>query len=130
MPDLLDEEVTVYVIDDNQDMREGIEWMLTSVGYRVKSFSDAESCLRLIEPRTAYCMVVDSLMPRMTGLRFCRQAFAINGGVSVIMISAHGDVTTTVERLPSMTQPLLAPDTAFSFVARADDVGCQTEDSE
>ena len=99
MTDLPGSEVTVYVVDDNQDMREGIEWMLTSVGYFTKSFRDAESCLSLIQPRKAYCIVVDSLMPGMTGLQFCRQVFAINHGVSVIMISAHGDVMTAVEAM-------------------------------
>ena len=99
MLDTQDDKVTVCVIDDNQDMREGIEWMLASIGFDVKSFADAESCLHMIEPKKPYCCVVDSLMPRMTGLQFCHQLFAVHCSVSVVMISAHGDAMTAVEAM-------------------------------
>ena len=97
---MLDEQtpqVRVLVVDDDLAMRESIHWTLTSVGYEVQAFASASECLQAIDAELPHCIVVDLLLPGMTGLRFCQEIVARNAHSTFLMISGHGDVVSAVE---------------------------------
>lgn len=91
--------VNVYVVDDNEEIRNSVHWTLTTVGYLVQTFDNAQDCLNHIDAAIPACVVVDLLLPGMTGLRFCRELFAKQGNCAVVMISGHGDVASAVEAM-------------------------------
>ncbi|XZE19600.1 response regulator transcription factor [Pirellulaceae bacterium SH449] len=93
------DKLPVFVIDDDIDMRESIEWILTSFGYQVTVFEQAKECLESMKFDDPCCIIVDLLMPGLTGLQFCRELFKKQQTCAVIMISAHGDVSTVVESM-------------------------------
>lgn len=89
----------VYVVDDHQEMLESIQSTLSSVGCTVRTFDNAPDCLKAVKAAAPSCIVVDLLMPGMTGLQFCRELFAINPTYPVVMITGHGDVRSAVEAM-------------------------------
>ncbi|MGN6132884.1 MAG: response regulator transcription factor [Aureliella sp.] len=89
----------VYVVDDNLEMCESIRGTLTSVGCDVETFDNGPACLQAVRSKAPACLVVDLLMPGMTGLQFCRELFAISPESAVVMITGHGDVKSAVEAM-------------------------------
>ncbi len=89
---------SVFVLDDDQTMRDSIQIALRDVGYRVSAFSSMEECRRALVADVPTCVLVDLLLPGATGLRFCEQVQSMPNVVCVI-ISGHGDVQSAVRAM-------------------------------
>jgi len=89
----------VYIIDDNREVRESIEWILATESYETRTFESGQDCLEDLDSDAPACVIVDLLMPGMTGLQFCREICKTNCTCAVIIITAHGDVPSAVEAL-------------------------------
>lgn len=59
---------TVYVVDDDEAVRDSLQWLLEGKDYRVRCFDSAESFLSRYDPREVACLIVDIRMAGMTGL--------------------------------------------------------------
>lgn len=90
---------TVYVIDDDADVRESLKWLLESVGLVVVTFDSAISFLEEC-PKDAFgCIIMDVRMPQLSGLKAQKQLSTRGIHLPVIMISAHGNVDMAVTAL-------------------------------
>jgi FixJ family two-component response regulator len=89
----------VYVVDDDRDVRDSVKWILGSVGYRVKVFADAQTCLEQVEGDEPICFLVDLLLPGMTGLRLCQEFLTGHPSFAFVLISGHADVPSAVEAM-------------------------------
>ena len=65
---LIPKKGTVYVVDDDEAVRDSLQWLLEGSGYRVRSFDSAESFLGRYDPREVACLIADIRMGGMTGL--------------------------------------------------------------
>ncbi len=91
-----DSQPTVFVVDDEPDVRAAVRLLLRSVGYPVEDFESADAFLRGCAPARAGCLVLDVRLPGMSGLR-AQQALAGRGyALPVIFISGHGDIPMAV----------------------------------
>ena len=59
---------TVYVVDDDEAVRDSLQWLLEGKDYRVKCFDSAESFLSRFDPREVACLIADIRMDGMSGL--------------------------------------------------------------
>jgi len=59
---------TVYVVDDDEAVRDSLQWLLEGKDYRVKCFDSAESFLARFDPREVACLIADIRMDGMSGL--------------------------------------------------------------
>lgn len=92
-----DAEPTVYVVEDDHDMRRSLEWALKSEGLRVATFGSPLEFLDRFDARSAAgCLVLDLRLPGMTGLDVYRQVRARGGALPFVVITAHGDVPHAV----------------------------------
>ncbi|HYC44139.1 MAG TPA: response regulator [Burkholderiales bacterium] len=89
----------VYVVDDDDAMRDSLRWLLESAGYRVASFSCAERFLGALRPGDASCLVLDVRMPGLTGLELQQELNRRGVSVPIIFITGHGDVPMAVDAL-------------------------------
>jgi two-component system, LuxR family, response regulator FixJ len=89
----------VYVIDDEAGVRQTIDWVLSSVGYAVTTYHTAEEFLQASIGQDPYCVIVDLLLPGMTGLKLCRQTLAQSPACGFIVITGNGDVPSAVEAM-------------------------------
>jgi RNA polymerase sigma factor (sigma-70 family) len=91
----------VYVVDDDEAMRDSLRWLLESAGYRVASFSSAERFLAALRPDGGACLVLDVRMPGLTGLELQQELNRRGASLPIIFITGHGDVPMAVDALKS-----------------------------
>jgi CheY-like chemotaxis protein len=60
-------EETVFVVDDDEAVRDSMRWLLEGNGYRVVTFASAEAFLEMVEPHAGGCLIADIRMPGMSG---------------------------------------------------------------
>ena len=65
---LIPKKGTVYVVDDDEAVRDSLQWLLEGKDYRVKCFDSAESFLSRFDPREVACVICDIRMDGMNGL--------------------------------------------------------------
>jgi len=90
---------TVFVVDDEPDIRRSIEMLVGSLGLAVKAFSTAKDFLQKHDPREPGCLILDVCMPGMSGLELQKALGAQGGCPPIIFISGHGDVPLAAEAL-------------------------------
>ena len=81
---------TVFVIDDDEGVRQSVEDLLNSVGLRAESYATAEEFLHRKHPDGPSCLVLDVRLPGMSGIDLHRQLMARSCNVPAIFITAHG----------------------------------------
>lgn len=82
----------VYLVDDDDAVREALSLLLRTVGLQVRSFSSPEGLLGSIAALAPGCLVLDIRMPTMSGLKL--QTTLIDRGINwpTVVISGHGDI--------------------------------------
>ena len=91
----------VYVVDDDEAMRDSLRWLLESTGYRVSAYSSAEKFLSAYKPDVAACVVLDVRMPRLSGLELQQELNRRGENLPIIFITGHGDVPMAVNAVKS-----------------------------
>jgi FixJ family two-component response regulator len=92
---------TVYVVDDDDAVREALGALLGSVALRHQCFAAAEDFLSVASPRMRGCLLLDVRMPGMGGLELQRFLREQEVALQVIIITGHGDVPMAVRALKS-----------------------------
>jgi FixJ family two-component response regulator len=94
-------EPTVYVVDDDHDMRDSLCWLLKTVGLRVEAFASAGEFLRGFAPVGPGCLVFDVRMPGTSGLDLYEELVRRGDALPVIFITAFADVPMAIRALKS-----------------------------
>src|SRR5450830_1285373 len=90
---------TVYVVDDDEAVRDSLQWMLEGQDYRVRCFDSAESFLSRFDAREVACLIVDIRMEGMTGLELQDRLLESNSPLPLAFITGHGDVPMAVDTM-------------------------------
>ena len=89
----------VYVVDDDEAVRDSLQWLLEGKGYRVRCFDSAESFLSRYDPREVACLIVDIRMGGMTGLELQSKLIEGHSPLPIVFITGHGDVPMAVDTI-------------------------------
>ena len=92
---------TVFVIDDDADMRAAIQGLLKAAGLRSESFGTAEEFLRNNQPDGPSCLVLDVSLPGVSGMELQRKLTDAGVSIPIIFITGHGDIPMTVKAIKS-----------------------------
>ena len=87
---------TVYVVDDDQQMRDSLCALLDVLGFQVTAFATPGSFHRFYRSEMPGCLLLDIRMPRQTGLELYELLLEEGKRLPVIFITAHADVSTAV----------------------------------
>jgi FixJ family two-component response regulator len=90
---------TVFVVDDDEALRESFVRLIESVNLPVEAFADADAFLRGYNAERPGCLVLDILMPGMNGLDLQQKLLADGIRIPVIIVSGHGDVEKAVRAM-------------------------------
>lgn len=90
---------TVFVVDDDQAMRNSLKWLIESVGVGVESFASADEFLARYEPGRPGCLVLDVRMPGMSGLDLQEHLASRKIRIPAVIITGHGDVPMAVRAM-------------------------------
>ena len=96
---LIPKKGTVYVIDDDEAVRDSLQWMLEGKDYRVRCFDSAESFLNRYDAREVACLIVDIRMSGMTGLELQNRLIETRSPLPLAFITGHGDVPMAVDSM-------------------------------
>lgn len=92
-------DATVFVVDDDQAVRESLSRLMESVGHKVATYAGAQEFLDSYDPSRPGCVVLDIRMPGMSGLDLQEKLARDGVRIPVIIISGHGDVEKAVRAM-------------------------------
>ena len=90
---------TVYVIDDDEAVRDSLSWLMKSAGIKTQTFPSAGAFLDVCHERLNGCLLLDIRMPGMSGLDLQTALNQRGCHMPVIVISGHADVPMAVRAL-------------------------------
>jgi two-component system response regulator FixJ len=90
---------TIYVIDDDDAVRQSLQFMLKAAGITARTFESAKAFMEALPQITAGCIVTDVRMPEVTGIDLLRHIMKNNPDLPVIVITGHGDISLAVEAM-------------------------------
>ena len=89
----------VFVIDDDESMREALKSLIRSVGLNVETFASAHEFLQSRRPDISACLILDVRMPGLSGLDLQRDLGEANIHIPIIFITGHGDIPMSVRAM-------------------------------
>ena len=92
----------VYIVDDDEAVRDSLKWLLEGNGYSVKVFENAEQLLNTQagqEHSLTGCLILDVRMPGITGIELHDELLTKKINIPVIFITGHGSVTLAVKSM-------------------------------
>jgi FixJ family two-component response regulator len=112
---------TVFVVDDDEDVRQSLVALLCALGYAVREFASFEHFARCFKREQHGCLILDIQLPEGSGVS-CYEQFLLAGNrLPVIFITAHADVSTAVAAMKTGAVEFL--EKPFDRQALADRVG-------
>jgi FixJ family two-component response regulator len=96
---LIPKKGTVYVVDDDEAVRDSLQWLLEGKDYRVRCFESAEAFLSRYDAREVACLIADIRMGGMTGMELQDRLIERQSPLPIVFITGHGDVPMAVESM-------------------------------
>jgi two-component system, LuxR family, response regulator FixJ len=90
---------TVFVVDDDEAIRDSLMLLLHAEGLLAASFASADAFLDTYRAGTPGCVIADVRMPGMTGIELMERLHAAGAAIPVILITGHGDIPMAVSAL-------------------------------
>jgi two-component system response regulator TtrR len=90
---------TVYIVDDDEAVRDSLRWLLEANNYRVRAFPSGESFLAEYDEKRPGVLIADVRMPGMSGLELQEQLIARKSTMPIVFITGHGDVPMAVSTI-------------------------------
>ncbi|MGE5713718.1 MAG: response regulator transcription factor [Betaproteobacteria bacterium] len=110
---------TVHVVDDDASWRTSVRRLMTAAGYRVVLYESAEKFLAAASLDSPSCVLLDVRMPGLSGLQLQQLLADMRRRVSVIFVSGHGDIPTTVLAMKSGAEDFLTKPVDTDVLLRA-----------
>lgn len=92
-------EPTVFVVDDDEAVRDSLDMLLAASGFTVETFASPKAFLASGAPRRPGCLIVDIRMPEMSGLEVQEHLNGAGHALPVVVITGHGDVPLAVRAM-------------------------------
>jgi FixJ family two-component response regulator len=89
----------VFVVDDDQSVREALSSLIRSIGLDVETYASAHEYLRRPPQQLPACLVLDVRMPGLSGLDLQRELAQQGREIPIIFVTAHGDIPMTVKAM-------------------------------
>ncbi|MER1940858.1 MULTISPECIES: response regulator transcription factor [unclassified Castellaniella] len=89
----------IYIVDDDEAVRDSLRWLLEANGYSVRSYAGAEEFLDAYNPDQVAVLIADVRMPGMSGLELQETLIARKAPLPIVFITGHGDVPMAVSTM-------------------------------
>lgn len=96
---MTDADATVFVVDDDEAVRDALKSLISSVGLSVETFASAREFLESRGPDAPGCLVLDVRLPGLSGLDLQRELSDANIHTPIIFITGHGDIPMSVQAM-------------------------------
>jgi FixJ family two-component response regulator len=109
----------VYVVDDDHAVRQGLETLLRSMGLAVRTFASAQEYLDHEAPDVASCLVLDVMLPGLSGLNLADELARRGRRTPIIFISGQGSIPMSVRAIKSGAVEFLTKPVSDDDLGRA-----------
>jgi FixJ family two-component response regulator len=92
-------ETTVFIVDDNDGVRDSIAELVDSVGLRYATFASAQQFLDGFDPEARGCLVLDVRMAHMSGPALQDRLTAMGAAIPIVFVSGHADIEVAVRTI-------------------------------
>jgi FixJ family two-component response regulator len=92
-------EPIIFIVEDDESLREALESLFRSVGLKVEMFSSAAELLRSTFPDVESCLVLDVRLPGLSGLDLQAELVKANIHIPIIFMTGHGDIPMSVQAM-------------------------------
>lgn len=89
----------VFVVDDDQPVRDSIKSLISSIGVRTETFGSAHEFFNSKRPDVPSCLILDVRLPDVSGLEFQRDLAEANVQIPIIFITGHADIPMSVRAM-------------------------------
>ena len=89
----------VFVVDDDLSVRQGLERLLRTVGWKVETFASAQEFLAHRKENVPSCLVLDVGLPGLSGLDLQKRILEANREIPIVFITGYKDVPTSVRAM-------------------------------
>ena len=96
---MIEDDPTVFVIDDDASVRDAITGVAKSVGLHAETFASTQDFLRRWCPNGPSCLVLDVRLPGLSGLEFQLELASNNISIPIIFLTGYGDIPMTVRAM-------------------------------
>ncbi|MDK8464899.1 response regulator FixJ [Marinobacter sp. SS13-12] len=96
---MTDSQQTVYVVEDDEAVRDSLELLLKSDGKPVSTYDNANAFLKDYSEKMAGCIVLDIRMPGMDGMELQKKLNEKHSILPIIFVTGHGDVPMAVDAM-------------------------------
>jgi len=94
-------EPTVFIVDDDDAVRQALRMLMRSVQLPVEAFPSAQAFLDVYTPNRPGCLVLDVRMPRMSGIELQERLRQLDSALPIIFMTGHGDAPMAVQAMRS-----------------------------
>lgn len=110
---------TVYIVDDEKEIRDLLSRLIHSLGHRAETLSDAESLLSRLDSEQTGCIILDLWLPGINGLDTLRELVERGVGLPVIFTSGYADVSVAVQAMKNGAYDFIEKPFSFQRMAEA-----------
>src|SRR5262245_7497528 len=95
----IEDQPVIFVVDDDESVRDGLKSLFGSVGLRVEVFGSAPDFLTRKLPGVPSCLALDVRLPEVSGLDFQAELTKANIRIPIVFLTGHGDIPMTVRAM-------------------------------
>lgn len=95
----IDDREIVYIVDDDEAVRDSLQWLIEPEGYKVVCYEDPEKFLEDVQWPKVSIVLLDVRMPKLSGLEVQAKLREMGKPLPIIFITGHGDVSLAVETM-------------------------------
>jgi FixJ family two-component response regulator len=99
MPESPECNIVIAVVDDEQSVRQGLQRLMRSIGWKVKTFASAQEFLAHSRNEAPSCVVLDLQLPGLSGLDLQKQMAEVGLATPIVFLTGHGDIPATVQAM-------------------------------
>jgi len=99
MPESRQSEAIIAIVDDDLSVREGLESLIRSAGWRVETFASAQEFLARRGAETPSCLVLDLQLPGLSGLDLQKRMAEVELEIPIVFLTGHGNIPASVQAM-------------------------------
>ena len=99
MPQSRESDAVIAIVDDDLSVREGLESLLRSEGWRVETFASAQEFLARRGTEAPSCLVLDLQLPGLSGLDLQKRMAEVELEIPIVFLTGHGNIPSSVQAM-------------------------------
>ena len=101
----------IAIVDDDASVREGLQSLIRSAGWRVETFASAQEFLSRVGAEAPSCLVLDLQLPGLSGLDLQQQMAQVGLEIPIVFLTGHGNIPASVQAMKAgalefLTKPI------------------------